>query len=276
MPIGLGASLGIGGGRSSTSSGAPIGGATPFPNAKSILLDGSDEYATISGASDLAITGNVTISLWFKPTAVPPAFVAPYGDSPPSFAYMFQLTNVHGAGQDRAIGIRGTQGGNDTEAQIVANTYASGWNDPWTNTTITAGNWYHVAVIFTSGSAQVYFNGSDKGSKSVTTNSGSYTSTNIGGMRYNSTFYFNGNIDEVAVFASALSSSNISDIYNSGTPTDLDDLNPVGWWRCGDGDTYPTLTDHGVTWNGSAYVPSNNNATMTNTESGDIFSDVPS
>ena len=254
MPIGLGASLGIGGGRSSTSSGAPIGGATPFPNAKSILLDGSDEYATISGASDLAITGDVTISLWFKSASLP-------GSG--AFDYMFQLTAVAGAGYDRAVGIRGT----GSDAQIIANTYGSGWDAPWTNTSIAADTWYHVAVIFTSGSAQVYFNGADKGSKSVTTNSGSYTATNIGGMRYSAANYFNGNIDEVAVFASALSSSDITAIYNSGTPTDLSDLSPVGWWRCGDGDTYPTLTDHGS---------GENNATMTNTESGDIVSDVPS
>ena len=259
MPIGLRAGLGLGGGRSSTSSGAPIGGGgTPFENDKSILLDGSDEYATISGSSDLAISGDVTISLWFKSASLP-------GNE--AFDYMFQLTAALGTGLDRAIGIRGT----GSDAQIVANTYASGWDAPWTNTSISADTWYHVAVIFTSGSSQVYFNGADKGSKSITTNTVNYTATNIGGMRYSTANYFNGNIDEVAVFASALSSSNITAIYNSGTPVGLGadglDLSPVGWWRCGDGDTYPTLTDHGS---------GENNATMTNTESGDIVSDVPS
>jgi hypothetical protein len=268
MPIsGISQGLGIGGGATATISGAP-GGGGGWENDKSILLDGSNEYATISGSSDLAISGDVTISLWFKPASVPQAFVPPWGSTPPSFAYMFQLTDSHNTGKDRAIGIRGIQGGDDTEAQIVANTYASGWATPWTNTTITVGNWYHVAVIFTSGSAQIYLNGADKGSKSIATNTVSYTATNIGGMRYSSSFYFNGNIDEVAVFDSALSSSDIAAIYpSSGTPTDLKTLGPVGWWRCGDGDTYPTLTDHGS---------GGNNAAMKNTESSDIVSDVPS
>jgi hypothetical protein len=48
---------------------------------------------------------------------------------------------------------------------------------------------------------------------------------------------FNGNLDEVSYFTSELSSGDVSTIYNSGIPNDISSLNPVGWWRCGDGDT---------------------------------------
>ena len=53
--------------------------------------------------------------------------------------------------------------------------------------------------------------------------------------------------DEVAIWDSALSSSDITAIYNSGVPTDLTSYSPNGWWRMGDNDggTGTTITDQG-------------------------------
>jgi len=45
------------------------------------------------------------------------------------------------------------------------------------------------------------------------------------------TYFTSANIDEVAVWNSALTSSDITTIYNSGTPNDLSSLSPVGYWR---------------------------------------------
>ena len=98
-------------------------------------------------------------------------------------------------------------------------------------------------------------------------NSGIRTTTNNWQLgRHSTTFHYNGLLDEVAVFNSELSASNVTSIYNSGSPADLTSLSPVSWWRNGDGDTFPTLTDNG---SGS------NNGTMTNMTSGDIVTDVP-
>ena len=76
----------------------------------------------------------------------------------------------------------------------------------------------------------------------------------------------NCNVDELAIWASD-ESANASAIYNSGTPFDLNTLTsaPDHWWRMGDGDAFPTLTDS----NGSL------DATMVNMTSADIVSDVP-
>jgi len=65
-----------------------------------------------------------------------------------------------------------------------------------------------------------------------------------------------GNIDEVALWNTD-ESANVSSIYNSGVPNNLNDLSnpPLSWWRCGDGDTSPTLTDNGS---------GGNDGTMTN------------
>jgi hypothetical protein len=43
-----------------------------------------------------------------------------------------------------------------------------------------------------------------------------------------------GNIDEIAIFNSELSASDITSIYNLGIPNDLTSLNPLKWYRMGD------------------------------------------
>ena len=75
------------------------------------------------------------------------------------------------------------------------------------------------------------------------------------GRYFNGVEHFAGNMDEVAVFNSELSASDVTSIYGSGVPTSLASLSPVSWWRCGDGDTSPTLTDNGS---------GGNDGTMTN------------
>ena len=45
----------------------------------------------------------------------------------------------------------------------------------------------------------------------------------------------NGNLDEVAVFGSELSASDVTAIYGTGVPNDITDLNPISWWRFEEG-----------------------------------------
>ena len=75
--------------------------------------------------------------------------------------------------------------------------------------------------------------------------------------------------DEVAIWDSALSSLDITNIYNGGIPVDLTSYSPNGWWRMGDnetgvsnGSTTPTtITDLGVDSNGN---PTGNDGTLAN------------
>ena len=83
---------------------------------------------------------------------------------------------------------------------------------------------------------------------------------------------FDGNIDEVGFFDYSLTSGQVTSLYNSGVPTDLDNTSgvtaPVHWWRMGDGsDTITTINDVGTT--------GGNNGTPTNMEAGDIVTDTP-
>jgi hypothetical protein len=95
--------------------------------------------------------------------------------------------------------------------------------------------------------------------------------------------WYTGNLDEVSIWNKTLSPAEVANIYNSGSPADLAQhsaaANLVGWWRMGDGDTYPTLLDHGT---GGVPYPlvrdvsgHNLNGTMTSMEVTDIQLNAP-
>jgi len=78
--------------------------------------------------------------------------------------------------------------------------------------------------------------------------------------------YFDGSIDEFAIFDGELSPAQIVAIYNGGTPESVASYNPDAWWRMGDGDTFPTLQDSST---------NNYTGTMQNMDAADIVADTP-
>ena len=82
--------------------------------------------------------------------------------------------------------------------------------------------------------------------------------------------YTSGNTDEIFIVDDELSASQVTDIYNGGTPIDMTTINHlVGWWRNGDPTgtgAFPTITDQSS---------NSNDGTMTNMTSSDIVTDVP-
>lgn len=124
------------------------------------------------------------------------------------------------------------------------------------------GAWHHIAVSYDgAGTATIYVDGVVE----ATTTSGTLTGTlsNTGGI-----FYLNktpvGYLDDCAVYNAALGLSDVTDIYNGGSPNDLGSLasaaNLVAWWKMGDDNgpfMWPFLFCHGlfmivpITGNGS-------------------------
>ena len=116
--------------------------------------------------------------------------------------------------------------------------------------TITNGEWHHVAATYDGGGAasdiKLYLNGTQVDNQD--NSSGSYTAMeNKGaevriGSKESDPLYFDGKIDEVAIFDSELSASDVTAIYNSGSPDSLaSQSNLKGWWRMGDGANYPII-----------------------------------
>ena len=218
----------------------------PF-STRSIALDGVDDYVSFGDNDNLSFGNGVTdspfsISAWIKPV------------DNARFRIAFKWGTVL-----REYYFHTAGGG---ALQVSINSTASIYIGRNGQTTISENVWSHVICTYdgsgNKNNVNIYLNGVlDNGS---TTSSGTYTAMSntlqpfeIG--RYNGGSYADGSIDEVSVFNTELSQSEVTSIYNSGVPNDISSLNPLSWWRCGDGDTAPILIDNGS---------GGNNGTMTN------------
>jgi hypothetical protein len=108
--------------------------------------------------------------------------------------------------------------------------------------TVTAGTWYHLVGTYDGTTARFYVNGAEvaSGASALPVPNPSQPFT-VGG-RYDGSFLFNGRVDEVAVYTSALSAADILAHYNNGisaTPSPAYDTlilahSPLTYWRMDD------------------------------------------
>jgi hypothetical protein len=129
------------------------------------------------------------------------------------------------------------------------------------NITFVAGTWYHIAVTYDGSShanGQNIYVDTVVPSNSKLTQAGyvamSNTPSSLLFGRCNNTFY-DGNLEEIALFDHELSASDVLAIYNGGTPTDLTNhLGLIGWWRMGDSGGYPIINDNSINTNDALTV----------------------
>jgi hypothetical protein len=121
------------------------------------------------------------------------------------------------------------------------------------NSALSTGQWYHAVVTYDGSKAssgiKLYLNGSQVDNANYA--SGTYTAAvnasagvRVGALQVNNS-YSNGKIDEVSIFNSELTGSQVANIYKgeesggsggtNGKPGELSTFSPVGWWRMGDG-----------------------------------------
>lgn len=228
MQISISNAIGGGGGAQ--------GSGSSFASTNSFEFDGSTDFISI-GTNSLGITSAITVSAWVK----------------------IPTTNTGGGG---------------TNIQIIAceDTTSSGqrnWNLSWrgggidhfswtihhTNLTLTSvkttgitpndGQWHHLLGTYdgttNANGIKLYVDGvlNVQGTASSTgINSFTATEPTIGATTGGGSWRFEGNIDEVAVWDSELSASDVSTIYGTGVPSDLSSLSPISWWRMGEAATY--------------------------------------
>ncbi len=82
-------------------------------------------------------------------------------------------------------------------------------------TALSANTWYHIAVVATSGSTDFYINGSLSSSQSGSTITSTSANLYIGQVANGS--YWDGYMDEIAIFNKALTSAEVGLIYNNKT-----------------------------------------------------------
>jgi hypothetical protein len=210
-----------------------LGMAWPFVNEYSINFDGADEYASTSADSTLATK---SYSFWAKSDETGANPIFDHGDTREG-AFRF---NVSSGRPTLEVGLSFLRYWVDNSAQDDDN-----WHHHVVyieHDDITNCKWYVDGVVQTadftvsSGSGDVYTTG-----------------IRLGRVAAN---YFDGNLDEFAVFDGELSAAQIVEIYNAGTPASLTSYSPEAWWRMGDNDggTGTTITDQGSGGNDATLV----------------------
>jgi len=238
MQISISNSIGGGGGNLGS------GGGSSFTNTKSIDLDGVDDRVLLG--SGFVASSEFTISFWMRPQA--------FGVNGAQYVIGQWGVNPNNIKLDQAGQIHFKIGGT---TKIFSEAAQGGSNN------LVLDVWQHILFIRDASNViKCFRNGTSYGSPSGASNSNTLTYNSFGRVITN-TFGFRGGLDEIA-FWNSDQSSNVSTIYNGGVPNDLSSLSPVSWWRCGDGDTAPTLTDNGS---------GGNNGTMTNFST--FSTDVP-
>ena len=205
---------------------------TIFSNTKSIALDGVDDFVDCGSISALNSASMVSISIWAKKSST----------SGVNIGVGSLVSSTNGIWlnwfTDNTLYFTIRNGA------IMTTSYAlSGDTD-----------WHNIVGVYNGVNAKIYVDGNLAVIGTNIPSSLSSTAGNnfeIGAL--DGGFFTSGNIDEVAIWNSEI---NISDVWDgSGVPFDISSSNPLSWWRCGDGDTSPTLTDNGS---------GGNDGTMTN------------
>lgn len=198
------------------------GGGASYSNTYSLDFDGGDDEVTVPHHTSLNFSGEHTLSCWFK--------------APNLSGYGMLITKEGAGGTNYRLGLFGSAAYYYNGSSVVS------------TTTLSINTWHHIAATHSNSNDEtvIYIDGVSE-SFTNTTDSGTTSTADLCIGHLNSGNRKAFKIDEVAVFGSVLSASDITAIYNSGVPNDLTSYSPVGWWRMGDNDgaTGTTITDQG-------------------------------
>ena len=142
--------------------------------------------------------------------------------------------------------------------------------------TISTNQWYHIVVVKSTGSVDnIYINGVNQ---TLITNGG-WNAGNIpaqykiGSASFPTTpFTFSGSISNVATWNAALNSTEVTEIYNQGSPLNLNTFSgnaPTAWWKLNAQDTFD-----GTSWTIKDYAGSNDGTSVNMTSANLVQSNL--
>ncbi|MDK9716481.1 MAG: DUF1566 domain-containing protein [Trichlorobacter sp.] len=175
-----------------------VGQAFNFDNATA-------QYVSVPSSSFLNIYGTHSVSFWVKLTTLPPAGKAYYVVSKWTNAAEHKQININADGKV-FYHLFGTTAGSGVTSTAALQT----------------GVWTHVAATYDGANMKIYINGALSASTPANNDVGDSNGTlYLGNNPQIAAGYsganFNGQLDEVGWFNSALSASDIANIYNAGS-----------------------------------------------------------
>ena len=175
-----------------------VAGALKGSSNTAASFNGSTQYVDVPSSASLNVSSGVTVEAWVKPNAMPglglSGTIAMKASDPP-YAYWLQVTDT-----DRAkfgVGVGG-----------VNHPLSAGG-------VVSAGSWYHLVGTYDGSVQRLYVNGSLVASQAQTGNVDTVGGDfRIGTTR--ATEFFNGTIDDVAVYNKALTPAQVEAHYEAG------------------------------------------------------------
>lgn len=156
-------------------------------------FDGVDDYED-TGVKILDGVSNFTVAVWIYPRDLQ------------DFGFVFN-ENDDSNGTRLYVG----NSGDDVTFEIEE----SGNNISVKYLSLSANQWTHVAGTYDGSNITIYIDGAQEGSTSASLNIVSATTTEFGRQSGNDR-NFDGNIDDLRLYNKALSSTEVSDLYNNG------------------------------------------------------------
>ena len=181
----------------------------------SLDFDGSDDYIAVPNSSDFDFTTEqeITVSAWVK----------------------------GGAGLTNTIAALWIGGANKMwwlfTDKVTINLGGANISTP--AVTVSTNEWHHIAFTYSQADGELKHYVDTVAS--TTSNSGAMTYTSgitelrIGYLQGGTSRYMDGQISNVSIYNSKLTSAQIKTLYNEGKPFDLNtfEVTPVSWWRLG-------------------------------------------
>lgn len=231
----------------------------PFINTTSLELPGINSYVNMGPlAHDYDVSDAFSISMWVKPqnTSATRCLFSKTSFDGNVFGYAL----YHNASGQLYVQARCTSG-------LRLYTF--------TTSVLTSGVWNHVVLTYKGNSNLDGFRVYIDDVIGSTPSNGSLPNSWLIGQEFylgrrSTSFYLNALIDEISVWNTELLAADVSRIYNGGVPTNLG-LDPASgnlqsWYRMGDVDVSPTITDTVGPYNG----------TMVNMDATNFIMDTPS
>jgi len=196
-------------------------------NNYSFLFDGADNKINVANSSSLNFSGDTSISMWLKYTDT-----AEY--------VLFPIFKGTGSTRQYSIALRPHA---SNQRLIQLNTSAGAGDSTTSTLAIPFNTWTHLAITIDSGvsnGTKFYVNGVSETASNTHTVYGHSTYDLIIGGRDDTSYEFIGNIDEVAIWNTVLTSAQVSEIYSATSTNLTKDLTAVSgsnlkyWNRMGD------------------------------------------
>ena len=178
---------------------------------KAASFDGYNSAIDVNNVSALNNLTAISLSFWFK-----------WDDatSVSSYEHMLNIGDASGnaAGDYFGIAIGDDGSGYNKELYTYCPSPDASLN---TNQTVTANAWHHVVLTYSGTSIKVYYDGNTTPIQTRTVTSLSLPSSGngifIGHYKYNGSHHFRGSLDQIRVFDQAISSNQVSDLYNEAS-----------------------------------------------------------